>query len=112
MKSFWKLAAVIGLVLEFGCGFGRSETGQHIGFITNVSKSGWLCKTFEGQVNTGEGNSSIKYEFTIADEATARLLKEAMHDHKKVMLDYTSPLFYWACESEFSTIVTAAQLVN
>lgn len=88
-----------------GCGLGRGEDGTHRGHITDVSKAGWFCKTYEGQVMTGSGNSSVKYEFTVTTEEVYAELQKVQESGAEVNLHYTSPVLYSFCRSAHEDIV-------
>lgn len=71
-----KLILVAMLSLS-GCGFGHNEDGYHRGKVTDVSTAGWFCSTYEGEIMSGSGNASVKYDFTVTDKATYEKLKVA-----------------------------------
>lgn len=93
------------LLILTGCGMGGGEAGFHRGYITDVSLSGWFCKTYEAQVMTGSGNSAIHYNFTINDKNVYVKLKEAQEKQLEVNLEYHSPRVYSLCSSSYSNFV-------
>jgi len=50
--------------------------GERAGYVQKLSKKGWLCKTWEGEMAmvTMPGTVSEKFYFTIPDEALAQKL--------------------------------------
>ena len=48
--------------------------GERAGYVQKLSKKGWLCKTWEGELAlvTMPGAIPEKFTFTIPDDATAR----------------------------------------
>lgn len=94
------------------CGFGGGEDGWHRGHVTDVSLSGWFCKTYEGQVMTGSGNASVKYGFTIKSKQTYEKLKEFQDLGVEVNLHYYSPRVYELCTSSHSNIVDDVKATN
>jgi hypothetical protein len=47
--------------------------GDRAGYVQKLSKKGWLCKTWEGEIAmvTMPGAIPEKFEFTVRDDATA-----------------------------------------
>ncbi len=54
--------------------------GQRAGYLQKLSKKGWLCKTWEGELamTTVPGVAPTLWEFTVRDENTARQLNFAL----------------------------------
>jgi hypothetical protein len=49
-------------------------TGERAGYVQKLSKKGWLCKTWEGEMAlvTMPGTVAEKFYFTIRDDALAQ----------------------------------------
>jgi hypothetical protein len=64
------------------------SSGERAGWVQKLSHKGWLCKTWEGELSlvSMPGTAPEKWAFTVADDATARLITEAMG--KRVSLHY------------------------
>lgn len=65
------------------------STGERAGWIQKLSRKGWVCKTWEGEVALVSlpGTSTVeKFNFTVADEAVAEQLTQLMG--KRVSLHY------------------------
>jgi hypothetical protein len=52
--------------------------GERVGYIQKLSKSGWICKTWEGEMAmvTMPGAIPDKFLFTIRDEAIAKRINQ------------------------------------
>jgi hypothetical protein len=52
--------------------------GERVGYIQKLSKSGWVCKTWEGEMAmvTMPGAIPDKFLFTIRDEAIAKRINQ------------------------------------
>ena len=65
------------------------SSGERAGWIQKLSKRGWVCKTWEGELALVSipGTSSVeKFAFTVADDAVAEALTQVMG--KRVNLHY------------------------
>ncbi len=62
--------------------------GERAGFVQKLSKSGWLCKTWEGEMAmvTMPGTVSEKFYFTVPDDAVSAKIDESVG--KRVALHY------------------------
>ncbi len=62
--------------------------GERVGYIQKLSKSGWVCKTWEGEMAmvTMPGAIPDKFLFTIRDEAVAKRINQVAG--KRVALVY------------------------
>ena len=62
--------------------------GERAGYVQKLSKRGWLCKTWEGELAlvTMPGTVAEKFFFTIRDEAVAKRVNETIG--QRVTLDY------------------------
>ncbi|TWJ16422.1 hypothetical protein [Geobacter argillaceus] len=64
------------------------STGDRAGYVQKFSKKGWLCKTWEGELQMipVPGSTPEKFLFSVRDEAVARTLNVAVG--RKVTLHY------------------------
>jgi hypothetical protein len=64
------------------------SSGERAGWVQKLSKKGWLCKTWEGELALVSlpGSPLEKFPFTVNDEAVAEQLNQAMG--KRVSLHY------------------------
>lgn len=75
------LWAVIALSFDF-------STGERVGWVQKLSRRGWLCKTWEGelQMSTIPGSAPMLFQFTVPDDSVAHLIESAAG--RKVALYY------------------------
>ena len=68
--------------------FRPSSTGERAGWVQKLSKKGWVCKTWEGELALVSlpGATPEKFTFTIRDEAVAAQVTRVMG--KRVSLHY------------------------
>ncbi len=54
------------------------SSGERVGYVQKLSKSGWLCKTWEGEMAmvTMPGAIPDKFLFSIRDDAVAARINE------------------------------------
>jgi hypothetical protein len=64
------------------------STGDRAGWVQKLSKKGWICKTWEGELAmiTMPGAAQEKFFFTVWDQGVARQINDAMG--KRVSLYY------------------------
>src|SRR5262249_45141248 len=64
------------------------SSGERAGFLQKVSKKGWLCKTWEGelQLSAIPGSQPEKFVFTTRSDSIAELLNK--YNGQRVVLDY------------------------
>ncbi len=83
------LLAIVGTVLytEVALHFSYSK-GERVGFVQKLSKKGWVCKTWEGELALVSlpGSTVEKFLFTVRDEAVAAQIMQVMG--KRVNLHY------------------------
>src|ERR1700709_877424 len=83
------LLPVIAFVLwtEISLHFSYSR-GERAGFLQKISQRGWLCKTWEGelQLSSIPGSMPEKFLFTTRSDSIAQVLNH-MHG-ERVVLDY------------------------
>lgn len=62
--------------------------GERAGFVQKLSRKGWLCKTWEGEIAmvTMPGAIPDKFEFSVRDDAVAQQINVLAG--KRVVLDY------------------------
>jgi hypothetical protein len=64
------------------------SSGERAGFVQKLSKKGWICKTWEGEMALVSipGTMSEKFYFTVQDDSVAAHVNETMG--KRVALVY------------------------
>jgi hypothetical protein len=67
--------------------------GERTGYVQKLSKRGWICKTWEGEIVlvTMPGAIPEKFEFTVRDEAVVAKINAAAG--KRVVLHYQQHKF-------------------
>ena len=67
--------------------------GERTGYVQKLSKKGWLCKTWEGEIVlvTMPGAIPEKFEFTVRDESVVEKINAAAG--KRVVLHYQQHKF-------------------
>jgi hypothetical protein len=87
------------------------STGERAGFVQKLSRKGWVCKTWEGEMAmvTMPGTVAEKFYFSVPDDAVAAKLNSSLG--KRVSLHYEQ--HRWvpsSCFGETEYFVTAMQL--
>ena len=64
------------------------SSGEHAGYVQKLSRKGWLCKTWEGEMAmvTMPGTLTEKFYFTVPDDAVASRANATVG--KRVALQY------------------------
>jgi hypothetical protein len=67
--------------------------GERAGYVQKLSKKGWLCKTWEGEIAmvTMPGAIPEKFEFTVRDDGMAQKIN--VLSGKRVVLNYRQHKF-------------------
>ena len=67
--------------------------GERAGYVQKLSKKGWLCKTWEGEIAmvTMPGAIPEKFDFTVRDEAVAQRINRMAG--QRVVLNYEQHRF-------------------
>jgi hypothetical protein len=87
-KRRWKLWGILFLVvlpLAILAGYTwltlhiAYATGDRSGYIQKISRKGWVCKTWEGELamTTVPGTAPLIWEFSVRDDAVARQIEQA-----------------------------------
>jgi len=81
------LIAALALHTYIAMSWSYSE-GERAGFLQKISKKGWICKTWEGELSlvAMPGAAPEKFLFTVRDDAVAAQLNAAAG--KRVALRY------------------------
>ncbi len=90
------------------------SSGERAGWIQKLSKKGWLCKTWEGELALVSipGSATVeKFQFTAADDAIAAALTEVMG--QRVTLHYEEKVgLPTSCFGETRHFVTKVTVAN
>jgi len=81
-------AALFALYIWTVLSWSYSE-GERAGYLQKLSKKGWLCKTWEGEILLSSMPGAIpeRFAFTVRDEAVVQRLQSAMG--QRVQLSYS-----------------------
>jgi hypothetical protein len=84
------LAAIVlfGLYIWAALNFSYSE-GERAGYLQKLSRKGWVCKTWEGEILLSSMPGAIpeRFTFTVRDPAVVQQLQTAMG--QRVQLTYS-----------------------
>ncbi len=85
--AFFVLLALPALYFWIALSWSYSS-GERAGWVQKLSKKGWLCKTWEGELAlvSMPGAAPEKFEFTVHDDAVAERITAAMG--QRVALHY------------------------
>lgn len=81
------IAALVALYFWAALSWSYSS-GERAGWVQKISKKGWVCKTWEGELALVSlpGSAPEKFNFTVRDEAVAADITKVMG--KRVSLHY------------------------
>jgi hypothetical protein len=88
------------------------SAGERAGYVQKLSKKGWLCKTWEGEMAlvSMPGTVAEKFPFTVRDDAVARQINDSIG--AKVALTYEQHIgIPTSCFGETGYFVTAVKVV-
>jgi hypothetical protein len=83
------LAVALGVAAYFWLVLSWSySTGERAGWVQKLSRKGWICKTWEGELSmiSMPGTAPEKFPFTVRDDAVAERINQVMG--KRVTLHY------------------------
>ena len=65
------------------------STGDRAGFMQKMSRKGWLCKTWEGELSmvAMPGTTPEKFLFTVRDDAVASSIEKSMGNRVTLMYE-------------------------
>lgn len=89
------------------------SAGERAGYVQKLSKKGWICKTWEGELSmvSMPGTSPEKFLFTVRDDAVVERINQFMG--KRVALHYEQHKgLPTTCFGETEYFVTDAKMVE
>jgi hypothetical protein len=97
-KGSWKITAILFLVVLPLAAFALYVTialnfsfssGDRAGYVQKISKKGWLCKTYEGEIALANGPNVVaeKFVFTVRDDSVAAQISNASGQQVKLTYD-------------------------
>jgi hypothetical protein len=87
--------------------------GERAGYVQKLSKKGWLCKTWEGEIAmvTMPGTLAEKFTFSVRDDSVAEQINKSMG--KRVSLHYEEHYGVpTTCFAETRYFITAVKVVE
>lgn len=87
--------------------------GERAGYVQKLSRKGWLCKTWEGEVAlvTMPGTVAEKFIFSVRDDAVADQINQSVG--KRVSLVYEEHIGVpTTCFAETSYFVTGVKVID
>ena len=100
------IAAYFAVVLNWSY-----SDGERAGWVQKLSRKGWLCKTWEGELSlvSMPGASPEKFTFTVREEAVAEEINKVMG--KRVALHYEEKVgLPTSCFGETRAFVTGVRV--
>ena len=100
-------AAWIGITLSYSY-----SSGERAGYLQKISKRGWLCKTWEGemQLSAIPGSAPEKFLFTTRSDSLARELNRL--NGRRVVVDYEQHKGVPSCFGDTEYFVDGVRLVE
>ena len=89
------------------------STGERAGWVQKLSRKGWICKTWEGEMAmvSMPGTTTEKFFFTVRDDAVAEQINKVMG--RRVTLHYEEKIgLPTSCFGETRYFVTKVTLVE
>ena len=89
------------------------SSGERAGFVQKISRKGWLCKTWEGElaISTIPGSMPILWTFSVRDDSVAMAIEGT--NGKRVVLSYDEkPWVPTTCFGETKYFVTQVRVVG
>ena len=89
--------------------------GERAGYVQKLSKKGFICKTWEGEMAmvTMPGTVSEKFFFTVPSEAVAAKVNASMGLSKRVALHYEQHKWIpTSCFGDTEYFVTAVRVME
>ncbi|MDF3819181.1 hypothetical protein P3G55_04690 [Leptospira sp. 96542] len=89
------------------------SVGDRAGYIQKLSKKGWVCKTWEGEIAliTMPGTVSEKFYFSVRDDAVAQKINDAIG--KRIVLEYEEHIGVpFSCFAETPYFITGVKVIE
>jgi hypothetical protein len=120
-RGIGKLRVLLVLVLLVALGAGyfwamlkwSYATGERAGWVQKLSRKGWICKTWEGEMAmvSMPGSTSEKFAFTVRDDAVTEEINKVMG--RRVTIHYEEKVgLPTSCFGETRHYVTKVTLVE
>ena len=113
LKTFFVILAAIIVVMALWTWLTLTWTyadGERAGYVQKLSKKGWICKTWEGEMAmvTMPGTVAEKFYFTVPDDAVANQINTSVGE--RVALHYEEHKWIpFSCFGETGYFVTGVR---
>ena len=113
LKPFFVILAAIIVVMALWTWLTLTWTyadGERAGYVQKLSKKGWICKTWEGEMAmvTMPGTVAEKFYFTVPDDEVANQINTSVGE--RVALHYEEHKWIpFSCFGETSYFVTGVR---
>jgi hypothetical protein len=89
------------------------SSGERAGFLQKISKKGWICKTWEGEIQLAAipGSMPEKFEFTVRSDSIAEVLNKLNGERVVVTYEQHKGL-PTSCFGDTEYFVTQARVVG
>ena len=106
------LIALVVAFTAFTLWYSYSE-GERAGYVQKLSKKGWICKTWEGEMAmvTMPGTVAEKFYFTVREDAVAAKINETVG--RRVVLTYQEHKWIpFSCFGDTGYFVTGVRITE
>lgn len=89
------------------------SSGERAGLVQKISRKGWVCKTWEGELLLASSPGTIpeKWTFTTWSDSLANVLEES--NGKRVALEYEQHVGLWSsCFGESQYFVKGVRVIE
>ncbi|HEY0708371.1 MAG TPA: hypothetical protein VGG33_16310 [Polyangia bacterium] len=89
------------------------SSGERVGYVQKMSKKGWVCRTWEGELAMSPVPGAVPqlFPFTVRDDAVAARITQS--EGKRVSLTYEQKIgLPSSCFGETSYFVTDVRVVG
>lgn len=109
------LLAAVACLSMTGCG--TKGTGEKVGIVTKLARTGFFCKTWEGQIirggfNSGSGAAGAPFEFTVEDPKLLPIIQHALENQQEIKLTYREELMTFCRSDSDDNFVTSVQVIG
>ncbi|TGL62155.1 hypothetical protein EHQ58_02825 [Leptospira ognonensis] len=119
MKIIGSLIGILVVVLLLLAGYTWGvlnwsySVGDRAGYVQKLSKKGWVCKTWEGEIAlvTMPGTVAEKFYFTVRDESIAKQINDSIGN--RIVLEYEEHVgLPTTCFGETGYFITGIKAIN
>lgn len=89
------------------------SSGDRIGYVQKLSRKGWVCKTWEGelQISNIPGSAPVLFYFTVRSDSVARAIQGA--EGRQVALSFEQhPGIPLSCFGDTEYFISGVRVVN